>query len=208
MRITEIQRQDSHRRVIDLHRKRVGFRLDFDPAHRNWLICNSSANGHWFRHLRPVTQGYAFQKSRKNPTDEKKSGITRVEMRLRIAACELRKRSFAQIREFCQAALRTQGSLVRTQYRPPTLSQLRACFTFTAPLACTERAPSIQSCPQCITTTPPRERGRRGVIASARATPTHVTRDRNPRGDGWVARLWWTDGVGQAVPSHLRLRGT
>ena len=25
----------------------------------------------------------------------------------------------------------------------------------------------------------------------------------NPRGDGWVAPLWWTDGVGQAVPSHL-----
>ena len=26
--------------------------------------------------------------------------------------------------------------------------------------------------------------------------------------DGGVAPLWWTDGVGQAVPSHLRLRRT
>jgi len=39
-------------------------------------------------------------------------------------------------------------------------------------------------------------------------SPTHVTRDRDPRGDGWVAPLWWTDGVGQADPSHLRLRRT
>jgi integrase len=30
----------------------------------------------------------------------------------------------------------------------------------------------------------------------------------NPRGDGWVAPLWWTDGVGQADPGHLRLRRT
>jgi len=37
---------------------------------------------------------------------------------------------------------------------------------------------------------------------------THVTRDRDPRGDRWVAPLWWTDGVGQADPSHLRLRRT
>jgi acyl-CoA synthetase (AMP-forming)/AMP-acid ligase II len=28
------------------------------------------------------------------------------------------------------------------------------------------------------------------------------------RSYGWVAPLWWTDGVGQAVPSHLRLRRT
>ena len=27
-------------------------------------------------------------------------------------------------------------------------------------------------------------------------------------GGGWVAPLWWTDGVGQADPSHLRLRRT
>lgn len=39
-------------------------------------------------------------------------------------------------------------------------------------------------------------------------SPTHVTRDRDPRGDGWVAPLWWIDGVGQADPSHLRLRRT
>jgi hypothetical protein len=39
-------------------------------------------------------------------------------------------------------------------------------------------------------------------------SPTHVTRDRDPRGDGWVAPLWWTDGVGQADPGHLRLRRT
>ena len=39
-------------------------------------------------------------------------------------------------------------------------------------------------------------------------SPAHVTRDRDPRGDGWVAPLWWTDGVGQADPSHLRLRRT
>ena len=31
----------------------------------------------------------------------------------------------------------------------------------------------------------------------------HVTRDRDPGGDGWVTPLWWTDGVGQADPSHL-----
>ena len=27
-------------------------------------------------------------------------------------------------------------------------------------------------------------------------------------GEGWVAPLWWTDGVGQADPGHLRLRRT
>src|SRR5580693_594610 len=29
-----------------------------------------------------------------------------------------------------------------------------------------------------------------------RGSPTHITRDRDPRGDGWIAPLWWTDGVG------------
>ena len=43
---------------------------------------------------------------------------------------------------------------------------------------------------------------------SPEGSPTHVTRDRDTRGDGWVAPLWWTDGVGQADPSHLRLRRT
>ena len=33
-------------------------------------------------------------------------------------------------------------------------------------------------------------------------------RERDPRGDGWVVPLGWTDGVGQAGPSHLRLRRT
>ena len=37
---------------------------------------------------------------------------------------------------------------------------------------------------------------------------TAATRDRDPRGDGWVAPLSWTDGLGQADPSHLRLRRT
>ncbi len=32
--------------------------------------------------------------------------------------------------------------------------------------------------------------------------------DVDPRGGGWAAPLWWTDGVGQADPSHLRLRRT
>ena len=39
-------------------------------------------------------------------------------------------------------------------------------------------------------------------------SPTHVTRDRDPRSHDWVAPLWWTDGVGQADPSHFRLRRT
>lgn len=44
--------------------------------------------------------------------------------------------------------------------------------------------------------------------------PTQVTRDLDPRGDDirglgeQHAALWWTDGVDQTVPSHLRLRRT
>ena len=36
-------------------------------------------------------------------------------------------------------------------------------------------------------------------------SPTHVHPRPPPRGDGWVPPLWWTGGLGQAVPSHLRL---
>jgi hypothetical protein len=55
-----------------------------------------------------------------------------------------------------------------------------------------------------------RRRARRPANASSRLPVgrTTATRDRDPRGDGWVAPLWWADGVGQAVPGHLRLRRT
>lgn len=38
-------------------------------------------------------------------------------------------------------------------------------------------------------------------------SPTQVSRDRDPRREGWLAPLGWTDGIGQADPGHLRLRG-
>lgn len=44
--------------------------------------------------------------------------------------------------------------------------------------------------------------------ASLGARHEYSARERDPRGDGWVVPLWWTDGVGQADPSHLRLRRT
>ena len=48
--------------------------------------------------------------------------------------------------------------------------------------------------------------GQHSIISDARCPMSRQTPTRGV--DGWVAPLWWTDGVGQAVPSHLRLRRT
>jgi hypothetical protein len=52
----------------------------------------------------------------------------------------------------------------------------------------------VMGAPEAIRT------GRSGVGGE----PLHL----DPRCDGWDEPLWSTDGVGQAVPSHLRLRRT
>jgi hypothetical protein len=71
-----------------------------------------------------------------------------------------------------------------------------------------------RACYSPTTACRPRRGGGLAVLPqpSVKPGPEQVTdrdtRDRGPRGDGWVAPLWWTDGVGQADPSHLRLRRT